>query len=91
MPVAFAPEAVADLTSIRTYISQNDPAAVSRVAVRLVAACDSLETRPHMGRPGQVAGTRELSRRPYLIVYRVTAGAVEIVRIWHMSQHRPLP
>jgi toxin ParE1/3/4 len=91
MPVAFALEAVADLTGIRTYISQNDPAAASRVAVRLVAACDSLETRPHMGRPGQVAGTRELSRRPHLIVYRVTAGAVEIVRIWHMSQHRPLP
>ena len=57
MPVAFSPEAVADLASIRAYIAEDNPDAASRVAVRLVAACDRLEAHPYMGRPGQAAGT----------------------------------
>jgi plasmid stabilization system protein ParE len=78
-----------DLRDIRSYIAQHDPAAASRVAVQLVAACDQLESLSHRGRRGLVAGTRELaSVRPYVIVYRVTSAAVEIMRVWHGAQLR---
>jgi plasmid stabilization system protein ParE len=61
MPIVFSPEALADLIEIRTYIGDRSPAAASRVAVQLVAACDALEHLPERGRPGLVAGTREIT------------------------------
>jgi addiction module RelE/StbE family toxin len=89
MPVVLSPEALADLRHIRDYIALHNPSAASRVAVQLVAACDRLAFLPNRGRPGRAPGTRELvTVRPYVIVYRVTPGAVEIVRIWHMAQSR---
>jgi toxin ParE1/3/4 len=89
MPVVFSPEALADLTAIRTFLGDRSPAAASRIAVQLVAACDRLEHLPERGRPGLVGGTRELpSIWPYVIVYRITPEAVEIVRVWHRSQDR---
>jgi addiction module RelE/StbE family toxin len=89
MPVVFSPEALGDLTEIRAYIGEHSPAAASRIAVQLVAACDRLEHLPERGRPGLAAGTRELPIIwPYVIVYRVAADAVEIIRIWHRSQDR---
>jgi toxin ParE1/3/4 len=89
MPVVFSPEALADLTEIRVYLGDRSPAAASRIAVQLVAACDRLEHLPERGRPGLVTGTRELPAIwPYVIVYRITFEAVEIVRVWHRSQDR---
>jgi toxin ParE1/3/4 len=89
MPVVLSPEALADLVEIRAYIGDRTPAAASRIAVQLVAACDRLEHLPERGRPGPVAGTREItSVWPYVIVYRIGPAAVEIVRIWHSGQDR---
>ena len=77
MPVVFSPETLADLTEIRNHIGDRSPAAASRIAVQLVAACDRLEHLPERGRPGLVLGTRELPAIwPYAIVYRITAQAV---------------
>ena len=89
MPVDFSAEAIADLENIRAYIGADSPFAASRVAVQVVAACDRLEHFPDRGRPGLVPGTRELtSAWPYVIVYRVTSEAVQIIRIWHGAQDR---
>jgi plasmid stabilization system protein ParE len=89
MPVVFSPEAVADLVAIQTYIGEENPYAASRVAVQIVAACDRLEHLPERGRPGLVAGTREItSVWPYVIVYRITEASVEIIRVWHGAQDR---
>lgn len=89
MPVSFSPEALADLAAIRTYIGEQSPSAASRIAVQIVAACDALEHLPERGRPGLVAGTREVTLIwPYVIVYRIVPEAVEIVRIWHGAQNR---
>jgi toxin ParE1/3/4 len=89
MSVAFSREALADLEYIRAYIGLDSPSAASRMAVQLVAACDRLETMPFRGRPGLVPNTRELTAAwPYVIVYRVTPDAIEIIRIWHGAQDR---
>ena len=87
--VVFSPEAIEDLRQIRSYIARDNPAAASRTAVRLVAACDGLDFLPNRGRRGRVPGTRELaSVRPYVIIYRVTQDSVAIVRIWLSAQSR---
>jgi toxin ParE1/3/4 len=89
MPIDFSRDALADLRAIRTYIGEQNPAAASRVTVQIVAACDSLEHLPERGRPGLVAGTRELTLIwPYIIVYRISGETVEIVRVWHGAQDR---
>lgn len=89
MYITFTAAAGADLARIREYIGQKNPAAANRVAVQLLAACDRLEYLPERGRPGLVSGTRELSTAwPYVIVYRVTPDAVQVVRIWHGAQDR---
>ena len=84
MPLIFSREAIDDLGAIRTYIGERNPAAASRVAVQLLAACDRLEYLPERGRPGLVPGTREItSIWPYVIVYRIGSNTVEIIRVWH--------
>ena len=89
MSVILSPEALADLAAIRDYIGADNPFAASRVAVQIVAACDRLALMPERGRPGLDPGTRELTAAwPYVIVYRVTPDAVEILRIWHGAQDR---
>lgn len=89
MPVALTPEALGDLHRIRDYIGQDNPAAATRIAVQLLAACDRLEYLPERGRPGLVPGTRELvAVWPYVIVYRITPAAVEVLRVWHGAQDR---
>jgi toxin ParE1/3/4 len=89
MPVVLTADALADLANIRGYIGEHNPFAATRVAVQLIATCDRLEYLPERGRPGIVPGTRELTTLwPYVIVYRITPAAVEILRIWHGAQDR---
>jgi toxin ParE1/3/4 len=57
--------------------------------VALTAACDGLEHLPERARPGIVVGTREITTIwPYVIVYRIVAGDVEVLRVWHGAQDR---
>jgi toxin ParE1/3/4 len=89
MPVKYTRTALTSLAAIRAYIGKDNPAAANRVAVQIVAACDRLEYLPERGRPGLKPGTRELAVLwPYVIVYRITPDAVEILNIWHGAQNR---
>jgi addiction module RelE/StbE family toxin len=74
-----------DLDAIRAYVEQHAPLAAARLAVALVSTAESLATHPHRGRA--VGAVRELVVvRPYLIRYRVTSDAVQIMRIKHGAQ-----
>jgi plasmid stabilization system protein ParE len=89
MRVILTAQAVADLTSIRLHISQDSPGAAERVGRRLVEACEGLAIFPNRGRRGLEPDTREnVSVLPYVIVYRVTEGEVQVLRVWHRAQHR---
>jgi plasmid stabilization system protein ParE len=75
-----------DLENIRAYIGQFKPLAARRFTVRLVSTVESLAVHPNRGRVvgGEV---RELTViAPYLVRYRVTAKAVEVVWIKHGAQ-----
>ncbi len=85
--------AAADLTHIRSYIAQFNPAAAERMAARLLTAAEMVAQKPLIGRPGP-DGTREWSVvSPYIITYEVLPNEdapryVRILRIWHSAQNR---
>ena len=79
------------LDQIGDHILEDNPAAAGRVVARIVSAAEHLGGQPNMGRPGRIGGTRELvfADIPYIVVYRVTASAVEIVTVMHGAQRWP--
>jgi toxin ParE1/3/4 len=82
MQIVATEQAVADLASLRAEIAAGAPAAASRLGIQLMAALDRLEYQSQRGRPGQIAGTRELVEVwPYTIVYRIMPEMVQILRI----------
>jgi toxin ParE1/3/4 len=83
--------AVGDLDAIRRYIELDEPRAAVRVARLIISAVERLAGAPSVGRPGRVMNTRELVlvTVPYVIAYRVTAGAVEVLRVLHTSRRWP--
>lgn len=91
MKVVWRPAAHEDRRRIAGWLAERNVAAAIRVTRALLDAADSLALLPRKGRPGRVAGTRELPAvPPYVIVYEVDegAGTVRILRVWHMSQDR---
>jgi toxin ParE1/3/4 len=48
------------LEDIREHIAANNPTAAMRMIERIRAAVTRLAASPGLGRPGRVAGTREL-------------------------------
>ncbi len=91
MPVVWRARALADIGRIVRHIAADNPVAAKQVGRELLLAGDSLVMFPRRGRPGRLAGTRELTAAsPYLLVYRVAgADAVTILRVWHAAQDRP--
>jgi toxin ParE1/3/4 len=91
MRIVWLEDARDDLTAIRRHIGRDDPAAARRVAARIVTAAASLAAAPHRGRPGRWVGTRELvvTGTPYLAPYRVRAGVIEILRVFHGAREWP--
>ncbi len=78
-------KALIDFDEAQAYIAQEDSFAAQAVADRIWQASLRLPETPHIGWPGVEPDTRHwvVQRTPYLIVYRVTDDAVEILRVWH--------
>ena len=57
----------------------------------IVEAVDKLRDHPHLGRPGRIAGTRELviAETPYIIPYRVVDDDVQILAVIHGARRWP--
>lgn len=91
MLIVWLSVAVQDVLQLRTFIADQDPQSAQKVAARIDQAVGHLERMPNMGRPGRIFGTRELaiSGTPFLAIYRVREGRVEILRVLH-GRH-PLP
>lgn len=90
MRLVWRPSALDDLRKIIGYISERDAAAADRLLAMIEACAERLPEHPFMYRPGRIAGTREAVVHPnYILVYRVTAEAVEIVNLIHARQQYP--
>ena len=89
MQVRWTESATKDLRLITRYIRQDSAAAARAVAKATVDAAESLSSFPLKGREGRIASTREfvVSGLPYIIVYKVTRTAIQIVHIYHGARN----
>jgi toxin ParE1/3/4 len=81
MRVTFDPRARDDLDGIFYWIASDSPRAAMAMVERIETQVMRLAVPglAHIGRPGFVAGTRELIEWPFIIVYRVHEERSEIV------------
>lgn len=88
MKLEWSVESGLDLREIKSYIAQDDSLAAARVVRDIRAAATRLIENPLLGRPGEIAGTREwvVGRLPYLVVYRVREKSVRILAVMHTAR-----
>ena len=91
MKIIWSPEACADLDRICDFLLAEQPSSALQTLDRIEERVEALRNHPGLGRPGRVAGTRELiaSGLPYVIPYRVKSGRIEIVRVLHAARLYP--
>lgn len=91
MKVRYTRRALAHLAEIRAYIEQDRPSAARMVGESIREAVAHLAEFPEVGRPGRVAGTRELviPRLPFIVAYRVTRSHVDVLAILHAARQWP--
>ncbi len=91
MRLVWTQHALADRDAIFKYLESESPRAAVNVDDQIVAAVRRLLDVPESGRPGRVAGTRELvvPRTPFIAAYVVTADRVRILRVLHGAQVWP--
>ena len=91
MKLAWSPYALSDRDMIFSYIEADNPRAAVNVDEQIAAAVQRLIEFPESGRPGRVAGTRELvvPRTPYIAAYMVMPGIVRVLRVLHGAQIWP--
>lgn len=83
--------ALNDLVAAGEYIAQENPKAARRMADRVKEAVEYLQDHPNMGRPGRLSDTKELvvSGTPFIAVYWIRKGTVQILRLLHHAQRWP--
>ncbi len=83
--------AIQDRDAQLDYIAQDNPMAAVSQGDRIAEQIEILQQHPQMGRPGRKQGTRELviSRTPFIVVYRVKAKRIELLRVLHGAQQWP--
>jgi len=91
MRVKWSRKALLNLDDAVEYIAADNPATAAEVAQRIWDISQILADQPGMGRPGGVAGTRELliPGVPYILPYIEKVGAVIILRVIHTSMKWP--
>lgn len=80
-----------DLKAAFDFIYDSSPHAAEAVLALLLEAMRGLADLPHRGRPGRIAGTRELvvARTGHIIAYAVRRNEVVILRVRHGRQAWP--
>ncbi|MGH6819541.1 MAG: type II toxin-antitoxin system RelE/ParE family toxin [Methylocella sp.] len=92
MTIVWSPQALGDLKEAYLKIAPDNPRAARALHERIVSCVSLLLTSPHIGRPGRVAGTREMvvSGTSYIVPYRVAGERVQILRVYHSSRQWPV-
>jgi toxin ParE1/3/4 len=82
--------ALDDRDAIMAHIARDNPVAAIKLDEAFEAKAEQVRQRPTLYRPGRVPGTREAVVRPsYVMVYRYTGDAIEILRVLHAMQRWP--
>jgi addiction module RelE/StbE family toxin len=79
-----------DRRAIRTYIAQDNPTAALALDTVISRRARQLTAHPDIGRPGRVAGTRELVVHVnFIVIYDIVGDTVRILRILHAARQWP--
>lgn len=91
MRIRYTRQARSDLEEIHSYIAQDNPLAARKVVAAIRRDITLLIDNPGLGRPGRVAGTRELvvTRLPFIAAYRIHADVVEVLAVVHTARDWP--
>ena len=88
MRIYWLPAAAYALDREYDLLVTRNPKATRAVFARIAAMVVRLAEFPYAGRPGQIAGTRELviPSLPYLVIYRVNEERIEVLRVFHTAR-----
>lgn len=90
MKVIWTALARSERAAIITYIANDNPRAAMRMDELFSEAATLLERHPRMGRPGKIAGTREvIPHESYRLVYEVDSDIVTILTLVHTARLWP--
>lgn len=90
MKIVWAETALADREAIYDYIEADNPRAAAELDRLFDLAARRLVDHPELGRPGRIAGTRELVAHPrYLLLYEIDADRLTILAVVHTSRKWP--
>ena len=91
MKLVWLARAIEDRDAQIDYVAQDSISAALDVGDRLMEAVARLADYPKMGREGRINGTRELvvGRTSLVVIYRVGAERVEVLRVLHGAQMWP--
>jgi toxin ParE1/3/4 len=89
--VRWSAAAVAHLREAVEYLQGEGAGGAITVRRKILETVRRLGQMPRSGRIGRVEGTREavVPRSPYIVVYRISDHAVEIIGIWHGARLWP--
>lgn len=92
MKIRWVRLALDDLLKIDAFISSDNPSAAKKVLALIWGTTQLLKEHPQIGRPGRVAGTRELviSNTPFIAPYRVVSDEIQILRVIHGARNWPV-
>jgi toxin ParE1/3/4 len=80
-----------DLIDIWRHVAAENPGAADRLLDRIDSVCERLAEFPRMGqaRPDLAESLRYFVAGSYLVIYRETPDAVDIVRVVHGARNLP--
>lgn len=88
--VRWSRRALSDVDRIARHIAADNPAAANALTTAVRERVARLAAFPLLGRIGALDDTRELVvHRNYLVTYRVRAGEVQVLQVWHVARNRP--
>jgi addiction module RelE/StbE family toxin len=88
--VFWSKQALKDFDELATFISEQSEKSAALVEARIHREAQLLSSFPLSGRAGQTPGTREraVGRTPFLLVYRVDADQIQILRVLRGARNR---
>ena len=88
MIFVWLPKAIKNRHNLIDHVAEENLRAAIEHDERIDKQIEQLLANPEIGRTGRRKGTRELviSRTPFVVVYRIKAKRIMIVRVLHTSQ-----
>jgi addiction module RelE/StbE family toxin len=91
MRVIWTEQALRELEAIGDYIARDNQRAAVTAVTRILDLVDLLGEPSEIGRPGRIAGARELvvTNTPFVVPYRVGENRIEVLSVFHGARKWP--